>query len=122
SPVQITFHTPGRYVAAAGGATSSDAELWNWGSFSANDTNPVILAGNQTNLTSLTVTIQIQSNSVPPVFQWTVLGRQGSVYQIDTSTNLIDWVPASTMTNTDGIFVFTYPMDQPRRCFRAILQ
>lgn len=121
SPVQITFHTPSRYIAAAGGTTNTDTSLWNWGSFSTS-TILTVFPGNQTNITSLTLSLQVQSNSTSPVFQWTVLGHQRSVYQIDTSTNLIDWDPASTMTNTNGIFVFTYPMDQPRRYFRAILQ
>ncbi len=82
----------------------------------------MVFAGNQTNLTSLTLSTQVQSTNSQSIFQWTVLGHQGSVYKIDTSTNLINWNPVSTVTNTNGIFVFTYPFDQPQRYFRTVLQ
>ena len=122
-PVEIAFHTPGKYVAAAGGTINSNAgNLWNWGSFSAPSTNIVIYPGNQTNLTSLTLSLQIQTSNGPPVLAWTVLGHQDAVYNIDTSIDLTNWLSAGSITNTNGIFQFTYPLDQPQRYFRAVLR
>lgn len=119
--IEIAFHTPAKYVAAAGGTANTAAYYWNWGTFNGS-TNMSTYPGNQTNLTSLTMASFIQSKSVPAVFEWDVLGHQNAVYQIDTSIDLTNWSAAATITNTNGIFIFTYPLDQPQRFFRATLQ
>ncbi|MDB6123679.1 MAG: hypothetical protein JWQ71_2672 [Pedosphaera sp.] len=120
-PVEITFQTPGKYLAAAGSVTNSAVYLWNWAGFS-NDTNIVALPGNQTNVTSMTLSIQTVLTNGLPLLEWMVLGHQDANYRIEISTNLLDWSSADVVTNTNGIFIFQHPADHPAQYFRTILE
>lgn len=119
---QITFATPGKYAAAAGGAINGPAYLWNWATFDGSTNAAIMLAGNETNATSLTLSARTVTTNGPPSFEWMVLGHQGGSYRIDASTNLTEWTHSTVITNTNGIFVFKHPLDQPQQYFRTVLQ
>lgn len=123
-PIEITFHTPGRYLAATGGSVQcTNYWFWNWASFSGPaSTNVTVFPGNQTNLTSLTLATRTFVTNASPTFEWTLLGRPGKRYRIEAATNLADWSALATVTNLGGVFQFTHPLAQPRQFFRAVLE
>ncbi len=121
-PIEITFHTRGRYLAATGGSTSgTNFYFWNWASFGVS-TNVTTFPGNQTNLTSLTLATRTFVTNATPTFEWTLLGRPGGHYRMEAATNLADWSALSTVTNLGGVFQFTHPLAAPRQFFRAVLE
>jgi hypothetical protein len=120
-PVQITFQTLGKYLSAAGSVTNRAVYLWDWADISG-PTNRVYLSGNQTNVTSLTLSTRTFATNGIPTLEWMVLGHQGSNYRIDISTNLTDWNFAGIVTNTNGIFIFQHAADQPAQYFRTTLE
>ncbi len=122
-PIRIVFHTPGIYVAAAGGnASGAHYTLFNWATFDDSATAPLIHAGNQTNVSSVTLSTRLIETNAAPALKWTVFGREGGVYQVDVSTNLTDWTPLTVITNTSGVFFFTVPVNKTAEYFRAILR
>jgi formylglycine-generating enzyme required for sulfatase activity len=54
-------------------------------------------------------------------FRFTVKGEFGQAYQIDASTNLVEWQPLTTITNVYGTTQFTdeSATNTPRRFYRA---
>ena len=54
-------------------------------------------------------------------FRLTLIGEFGTNYALLASTNLADWTPVGTVTNTYGTVQFTDPAatDLPTRCYRA---
>lgn len=119
-PVEITFHTPGRYLAATGGSTTTDSlHFWNWTGLTS--TNVTFFPSTHTNLTSLTLRTRTFLTNSTPTFEWTVLGRPGGNYQIDIATNVIEWQPLTTISNAGGVFQFRHPVAGPRQFFRAVL-
>ncbi|MDB6108805.1 MAG: hypothetical protein JWR69_555, partial [Pedosphaera sp.] len=120
--VQITFPTPAKYIAASGGAINGPAYLWNWATFDGTTNAPLVLGPSETNVTSLTLSARTVTTNDPPSFEWMILGHQNAAYRIDMSTNLTDWTQSTVLTNTNGIFIFTHPLDQPQQYFRAVLQ
>ena len=121
-PVQITFHTPGRYVAAAGGQPQAgNVYLFQWASFDAS-TNIVVFPGNQTNIPSLTLGTQLVSTNGTNLLQWDVLGHVGARYRIETSPDLSHWTTNSVVNNSNGVFRVFQPADGPQQYFRAVLE
>ena len=60
------------------------------------------------------------------LFQTTLRGRTGQVFAIEISTNLGNWSPLVTLTNTstNGLFDYTDPQppaNAPRRFYRSVL-
>lgn len=55
-------------------------------------------------------------------FRFTLLGEFGEPYSLLTSTNLFDWLPIGTVTNTFGTIQFTDPAgtNLPWRFYRAV--
>ena len=54
-----------------------------------------------------------------------MLGAVGGVYQIDSSSNLIDWRPFKTITNDNwmfGYFSFRDEVSAPKKFYRAVRQ
>lgn len=120
-PVRLTFAKPGRYVAAAGGIPRGTSySFWQWGSFTMG-TNLVIFPGNETNLTSLTLSTRLVSTNGANELEWTLFGREGSNYLIEASADLANWTTNSVLTNATGIFQFRQPADGQNRFFRAVL-
>ena len=56
-------------------------------------------------------------------FRLTLTGEFGALYTIYGSTNLLDWLPAGTVTNTYGTVQFTDPaaLNTPYLFYRAVL-
>jgi hypothetical protein len=53
-------------------------------------------------------------------FQLTVTSEKGLCFEIQASTNLVDWTPISTLTNGTGVTNCTDPiLNLPRRFYRA---
>ena len=121
-PVKITFAKPGRYVAAAGGIPRGTSySFWQWASFTTG-TNVVIFPGNETNLTSLTLSTRLVSTNGADELEWTLFGREGANYRIEASADLAHWTTNSVLTNATGIFQFRQPADGPHHFFRAVLE
>jgi hypothetical protein len=122
-PVKIAFATPGRYVAAAGGQTYSypHFSLYQWASIGMG-TNLVIFPGNQTNLTSLTLSTRLVNTNGASELEWTMFGRPGANYRIEGSADLTVWTTNSVLTNTNGVFQFSQPADGTQHFFRAVLE
>jgi hypothetical protein len=80
-----------------------------------------------------TVTVMVTDVSQPIVlqapstaggqFSMEILGLPGQVYELQASTNLIDWVSMRKVTNFGGIVPFTDPIqtNSPTRFYRARL-
>lgn len=121
-PAKITFARPGRYVAAAGGQPQgSHYDFWQWAPF-AKGTNLVIFPGNQTNLTSLTLSTRLVSTNGANELEWTLFGREGANYRIEASADLAHWTTNSVLTNATGIFQFRQPAAGPHQFLRAVLE
>jgi hypothetical protein len=98
---KISFAKPGRYVAAAGGRTSGTSHwFWQWASFTTG-TNIVIFPGNETNLTSLTLSTRLVSTNGANELEWTLFGREGANYRIEASADLAHWTTNSVLTNPE---------------------
>ena len=122
-PVHITFNTPGRYIAAAGGAmTGQWFNFSNWASFDGTTNAPVVFMGPHTNDTSITLGASVVSTNGARMFAWTLFGRVGGVYRIDASADLVNWEPKVTITNAASPFPFTTPATDPRQFYRAVLE
>jgi uncharacterized repeat protein (TIGR02543 family) len=84
------------------------------------DTNKVITA-NFTRRPWLTVGTSLEGLS-DQGFRLTLTGEFGAAYRIDGSTDLVQWTPLGTITNTYGTVQFTDPAatNTPHRFYRAV--
>jgi hypothetical protein len=123
-PVNIIFDRPGTYL-ISDGSTQPDFESLRWATFDGT-TNPITIypqtpafsGANQLKI-RLTVTGAAQRSSVV----WQTPVSFGSQATLQTSTNLVDWVPEVTVTNNGGSVQWEYPRSlQPRQFFRAVPQ
>jgi hypothetical protein len=122
--VNITFQIPDKYATATGGSVydpNQGFSAFRWGSFS-DTTNVISFSNTQTNLTCLTLSTKVISSNGTPTLECLVLGHQNASYRIESSTNLVDWTSAGSITNTDGIFILHQPLDKPAQYFRTILE
>jgi hypothetical protein len=110
----IDFSTHSRYLHAQLGSPQTSAPP-GFGSFDGSTNAPVLYG-----LNDPAVTATIESRIVGGSFVWKMLGTYEATYRIDTTTNLVDWSPLVTVTNTRGYFSITNPESGPREFYRAV--
>jgi hypothetical protein len=58
----------------------------------------------------------------PGQFTFTLIGGTGQVVRIDAGTNLVNWSPLTTVTNSTGVMQVTDPAaNVPLRVYRAVI-
>lgn len=96
-----------------------------WGSFDGTANPPVTFLNNE-RLHTITLDNYIQHEGTNSFFTSVLLGTIGAVYRIESSTNLIDWTPFTTITNDNywsfGVFSFPDSVSTPKKFYRALRQ
>jgi len=113
---RLTFNKLGKY-AGLGGLSS-----YQWGSFDETSNPPVIFTGNERAQT-VTLDNYLEKEGTNSYFTSVLLGTVGAVYQVDSSTNLSDWTPFTTVTNENwmyGHFSFRDEVRDSRKFYRAV--
>ena len=124
---RLTFNKVGKYaglVADPNGPFYSGYRPFQWGSFDETSNPPVIFTGNE-RLHTVTLDNYIERDGTNSYFTSVFLGAVGAVYQIDSSTNLIDWNPFTTVTNENwmyGHFSVRDEIRESRKFYRAVRQ
>ncbi len=124
-PIDITLYDFSRFIAAAGSNRGPEYpdipfrnsfDLLQWGSF-AGTANIVSFNSGPTNLISTTIRTAL---SPAGTFEWILLANVNGVYRIDSSTNMLDWDPKLTFTNSFGIFTYTNQTATGNEFYRAV--
>ncbi len=138
-PIVINFNAVGPSFAHFGTTypdpQSSIPYFVSWGSFDTSTNPPIAYSANRANATSTAFNLWLLP--VPPYqldfldpagstngFTWTLTGPKQSIFALQTSTNLSDWVTLTTITNLGGNFTFVDQLysSTPQRFYRTVPQ
>jgi len=126
---QTNLYSSGQKVALT---AQPDAEqtFLGWTGDATGTENPLTVTMNQSLTITATFTkrprlaiINCAGERRDDVFQFSLIGEMGTVYQIETTSNLKQWMPWITVTNTFGTLQFTDPLgtNGSQRFYRAEL-
>jgi hypothetical protein len=100
-----------------------------WTGDASGASNPLSLAMDQSKVITASFSKRPALNATPPLsgmtdqgFRFTLDGDFGSVYRVDSSTGLVNWLPLMTVTNPSGKVQVVDPggTNAPRRFYRAM--
>jgi len=116
-PIHITFNQQGRYTDVLAG---QGAPLW--GAFDESEAPPVLLWGDEINLSTVIVESRLVQTVNGLEAEWTMLRAPGFRYRIDVSTDLINW-DLFTYLEVDwnsfaNAYTLRYPVSESRRFLR----
>jgi hypothetical protein len=132
-PIEINFNRLGSSMANMSASypdTNPDPVFDLWGSFDGTTNPPVVYPATSTATNSTEFHLWL----LPPNlyaytssgqgYYWNLQGQPNDLFQLQTSTNLSDWVNVTSITNLGGTFTyldFIYS-STPQRYFRTIPQ
>jgi hypothetical protein len=108
---------------------NSGQEFLGWTGDATGTENPLLVTMNSNKVITASFTKRPGLQVGPPLeglveegFRLTLTGELGGEYEILGSTNLLDWLPAGTVTNAYGTIQFTDPAttNLPARFYRAL--
>lgn len=124
-PVQIMFNQSGRSYQSGdySDETVDDGRASRWASFDTTANSVVVYPIPQTGTNQFTVrmwlTIGTPPNWTTRIFDWKPVSRSGTQYQLQTSTNLTDWISLFTATNDSSVTTFFVQSPKsPNRFYR----
>jgi hypothetical protein len=122
-PVTITFNKRGPVVTTYDSPNVTTLELYRWGSF---DFSPPIInypTGTEfegANNLSIHLWLGSERGGMETHVDWNVPVSSGGTALLQTSTNLLDWVPVTTVTNISGSVSWYHWHTQPAKFFRVV--
>ncbi|MBI3880974.1 MAG: hypothetical protein HY301_13060 [Verrucomicrobia bacterium] len=119
--ITVAFHNLGRYTSLAGTQVEDlpdGFQSLNWGSFDGS-TNPPTLFGIVTNPAAISLRFETSPTNGQTVTTWALLGRTSKIYRFESSTNLLDWTNAVSMSNASGILRLSETNADPQRFYRV---
>ncbi len=120
-PVIIAFQKMGEYFDSSSSTTGSGviwsedsvqdltSEVGTFGSFDGSTNTPIVYPVPQTGNISMTVRVQLRhSNEVSTFqsFQWSPTSQAGTIYTVQTSTNLSAWNTLFVVTNNGSVCTY----------------
>ena len=126
-PVKVAFDKRGPVVTTTDDFPDSpELDVYHWGSFDTSPTAPIIYPTGTEFHGANNLTIHLWLGKANVGLQthadWTVQVPLGGTASLQASTNLIDWVPVTTVTNLTGSVSWYHWHTQPVRFFRAVPQ
>jgi hypothetical protein len=111
-PVVIAFNKSGKtfvhYNSDPDESVYDDTSLW--GTFDGSTNAPVIYSGLLSGTNQITVSMWLEMGRYPNLtttrFDWKPISAAGTVFALETSTNLTDWITSFTVTNNGSICTY----------------
>jgi hypothetical protein len=129
-PIAINFNQTGPSLGY--GSSSNPVQypvLPIWGSFNGTTNAPIIYPVSQANAILTTFHFALFSGSFydtdpQTYYSWSLQGVPNTLFSLQTSTNLTDWLTIGTITNIGGTFTYVDQVytNTPQRYFRTVSQ
>jgi hypothetical protein len=129
-PVTITFQKTGDYFYSADNGWSEDSvqniSMFS-GTFDGSTNVPIVYPVTQTGNTAMVVRVLLSHSNYPPnnfqSFEWSPVSLAGTVYALQTSTNLTTWNTLFVVTNNGSVCTYrNVNANSSSRFYRLISQ